>query len=760
MRIRNTLLLATAACALTAGLARAASAPRAVTPAADASAAPAVAATVEDVIVTARRTSERAQEVPISLSVVSGKTLTDTGAYTLTDLQANTPSLVAYNSNPRNSSVAIRGIGLSSASDGLDYSVGVYVDGVYLGRPGMALEDLIDVDQIEVLRGPQGTLFGRNTSAGVLNITTAKPSFDFGGTAEASVGNYGYNQERLSATGPLVRDVLAFRLTAFNTHRSGTLPNLTTGVAANSVQRTGARFQLYYKPIDKLSLRLITEYSNENDTCCVSVLKQVVPSLDPKAIAAFNLLGYNPVASFTSVRANAPQNMLTDQHSASAELNWDLGWANLTSISAYRYWHFAPLQDSDGTPLDVLQVNVAQTRDEQYSQEIRLSSNPGRITWQAGVYAFDQILRDHYILNKYGTDATAFYRALTGANSISVPAGSQYIDDARSVTQSYAVFGQANVKITDQLILTGGVRYTYDDKHGVSQSSTIGSPYVKTPFAYDVSVTNGNVSYLASLSYKPTTSTLIYASYSTGYKDAGLNLNSVVPPNGNVVIQPEYAEDWEVGIKQTLFDRHLVFNVNGFWTNLKGLQANYYPPSGSKSYLTNAGDLTSRGFEADATLSLDNGLSLSVNGSYDDAYYTKFTGAPCPPGVTGVCNLTGRPVYEAPRYIANATAQYRFSLNDWVSPYALVQYAYRSSVYGAIDDWALAKLPAYSLVNARLGAAIQNGRYDVSVWVNNALNAKYYYNLGPASFQQSGTYGVSGQPGTPQTFGATLRVSF
>src|SRR6201996_7130215 len=159
-----------------------------------------------EVIVTARHQIERAQDVPVALTVVSGKQLEKTGAYTLADLQQQVPSFTAYNSNPRNSSVAIRGIGVSSASDGLDSSVGVYVDNVYLGRPGMALEDLIDVDRIEVLRGPQGTLFGRNTSAGVVNVTTKAPSFTFGGTVEGSYGNYGYNQERFTLTGPIIAD--------------------------------------------------------------------------------------------------------------------------------------------------------------------------------------------------------------------------------------------------------------------------------------------------------------------------------------------------------------------------------------------------------------------------------------------------------------------------------------------------------------------------------------------------------------------------
>src|ERR1700761_930726 len=165
-----------------------------------------------EVIVTARHQIERAQDVPVALSVVSGQRLEKTGAYTLTDLQQQVPSFTAYNSNPRNSSVAIRGIGVSSASDGLDSSVGVYVDNVYLGRPGMALEDLIDVDRVEVLRGPQGTLFGRNSSAGVVNVTTRGPSFDWGAIGEVSGGNYGYHQERVSITGPIVDGLLAFRL--------------------------------------------------------------------------------------------------------------------------------------------------------------------------------------------------------------------------------------------------------------------------------------------------------------------------------------------------------------------------------------------------------------------------------------------------------------------------------------------------------------------------------------------------------------------
>ena len=734
-------------------------------------AAGALAASVGEVVVTARRTKEKAQEVPIALSVLSGANLAQTGAYTLADVQAQTPSFTAYQTNARNSSIGIRGIGVSSAADGLDTSVGVYVDNVYLGRPGMALEDLIDVDRVEVLRGPQGTLFGRNSSAGVINITTKAPSFDFGGTAEASIGDYGYNQEKVSVTGPIVADQLAFRLTAFNTHRDGYIDNPTTGIPANSVGRHGGRLQFLYTPSSRLSVRLIAEYSNENDTCCVSVVAQVPPasiaSTTARTLTALGQLGYTPSVDLGTSLNNAPQNMRTDQHSASAQVDYDLGWADLTSITAYRYWHFDPLQDSDNTPLDVIQVNVAQTRDQQYSQEFRLASKPGRFTWQAGVYLFDQHLNDHYILNQFGRDASAFYTdylrtASPLAAAVVIAPGSQYIEDTVADTKSAAVFGQANYKLTDQLTLTGGIRYTHDDKHGISATSTYLTPYAATsiPFNYDVKVSDNNLSWLASAAYKLTPDTLLYVTYSTGYKSAGLNLNSAVTAGTPLVLQPEKVRDWEGGIKQTLFGQRLALDLDGYITHLSGLQANIYPTNGAKSYLTNVGDVLARGVEAQATLYVTHGLSLDLNGSYNDAHYTNYTNGPCPLGTSGVCDLTGKPLYEAPKWIENATVQYRFDLTPKVQPYVQAQYSHRSSAFGTVDDGPLTVIPAYSLVNFRVGAAVDDGRYDVSLWLNNAFAERYFTSLSPSSIPGAGTFAISGLPGTPRTFGATLRASF
>ncbi|CUS43221.1 MAG: TonB-dependent receptor [Pseudomonadota bacterium] len=724
-----------------------------------------------DVVVTARRTSERAQDVPIALSVVSGATLERKGGYTLSDVQFQTPSLTAYNSNPRNSSIGIRGIGVSSASDGLDTSVGVYIDGVYLGRPGMALADLIDIDRVEVLRGPQGTLFGRNNSAGVLNITTRGPEFEFKGTAEISGGTYNYNQERVSVTGPLIEGLLAFRVTGFNTHRDGVLDNIKTGVAANSVGRSGARVQLLATPASNLTLRLIGDYSIEDDTCCVSATKLVLPAslsaTTGRTLQTLAALGYVPRPSLDYTQNNSIQNMKTDQKGVSLQADWDLGPVTLTSISAWRYWHFNPLQDSDGTPLDVIQVNVAQTKDDQLSQEIRLASRPGRFNWQVGAYLFHQVLRDHFILNQFGYDASNFYTtyarlANPAAAAINIAPGSQYLDDVRTTVDSVAAFGQANYSITDRLTVTAGIRYTHDKRWGRSDTSLVGTPNLATsiPFHYNVSVTGDNVSYLASIAYKVTPDILAYGSYSTGYKGSGLNLNSAVSAGTPLVLAPEKVRNWELGLKSQLFDRRLTLNISAFSTDLSGLQANIVPTNGNRSYLANVGDVRSRGVEVDASLKLTNNLTIDGNGSYNDAKYKSYANAPCPVGVTGVCDLTGKPLFQAPKWVANASIDYHIQLAGGVRPYAIAQYSYRSSTFGTADAGPYSRIDPYSLVNLRLGASFREGRYDLSAWLNNAFDKKYFQNLSTTAIVGTSPFAYAGQLGTPRTAGATFRVNF
>ena len=370
--------------------------------------------------------------------------------------------------------------------------------------------------------------------------------------------------------------------------------------------------QLLATPSDALSIRWIGEYSVEDDTSNGSVVTQILPNsigvatARTKAALTANRLDTRspaiPPAPMPSTIC-APARPAT-----SVEADYDLGWGDATSITAYRQWEFFPLQDSDNTPLDILQVNVAKTRDVQATQEFRLASKPGAFTWQTGLFLFHQNLRDHYILNQYGYDAGAFLtnyarQANPAAAAVTVTPGAQYLDDVRTRTDSVAVFGQFNWEIFTGLTLTGGVRYTKDWRDGTAISSVSGTiPASLTPAINDnLRIDGDNVSGLASLAYKLDDNSLLYATYSNGYKAAGLNLDAAVPAAG-LILQPELTDNYEVGTKLSLLDNRLFVKADFYWTELSGLQANYYPPDGSKSYLTNAGDVRARGAEAGSHL--------------------------------------------------------------------------------------------------------------------------------------------------------------
>lgn len=725
------------------------------------------ASAIPTVYVTARHEVESAQDVPISLSALTGNELERTGTFALSAIQYQVPNLVAYDTNPRNSSIGIRGFGVTSAQDGMDTSVGVYLDGVYLGRPGMALADLVDVRQVEVLRGPQGTLFGRNSSAGVVSITTNQPSFTPGLTAEISGGDYAYNQERLAATGPLIPDLLAYRLTLFNTYRDGTLDNVTTGGKDNGIRRGGARAQFLLLPADPVAVKLSLDYSiaadSENTDAVKAILPRSIAASTANAQAALTETGWSPVASPDHAVVNSPQDMRTRQGGASVEVDWDLGWSKLTSISAYRFWQFFPLQDSDDTPLDIFQVNVARTHDVQATQELRLAWKTRRFDWQTGVFAFHQGLRDHYILHQYGFQAATYYtdyaRLLNpAAAAVGIAPGSQYRDDVLTHEDSAAAFGQANWHITDRLTLTGGLRYTADRRTGTAASSTIGlvPASLATPFAYDLEVQGRNLSSLGSFAYELFPASLLYATYSTGYKAAGLNLDSASVPTGGLILKPETVVSYELGIKQRLWDGRALIDADVYWTNLNGLQANYYPPNGAKSYLTNVGNARARGVELSAVLNVTQGFSLSASGAYNRARYTSYPDAPCPVGGSGICDLTGKPLYEAPSGVANAAADYRFDSGARFQPYLSLQYSYTSSYFGTIDDGPHTRIAGYGLANIRVGLHSSDDRYDVSFWAKNLFDKSYFTTLGTASVNAS--WGITGEPGDPRTFGATLHV--
>ncbi|MGU0761766.1 TonB-dependent receptor [Pseudomonas aeruginosa] len=728
------------------------------------------------VTVTARRREEDSQKVPTPITVLGGETLEAQRISRVQDLQQVLPSVNVAYIHARQSSVAVRGIGNNPASDGLEGSAGIYLDNVYLGRPGMAVFDLLDIEQLELLRGPQGTLFGKNTTAGVLNISTRAPTFTAERTVEVSGGQDGYFQGRGTVSGPL-GETLAGRLSAYRTRDDGYIKNIHDDNYLNGGERQGARGQLLFEPNEDFSLRWIADYNEEDSSNGSMVVYGAAERFWRRAA----LVGASPLRDpqRKKVNINGRQHVSVHQGGSSLEANWNLaGGYRLTSISAYRYWHFTPANDEQ---LNVSAINDTgvEVHDRQFSQEIRLASpTGGAFDYVVGAYAFRQNLGNK-TFTSYGSLADLY---LLGAN-LGALNDTYSKANGKIETDSFALFAQGTWHLSERLDFTAGLRGTYEEKNAkVERFAPLGGAAVGGVGAAvrngqlgaydsgDLSQYNFAPSALLSLSYQFSDDLLGYASLSHGEKSGGVNLAVGSAPSAgadSLLVGPERANDAELGLKSTLFDRRLLLNANLFWTGIHGYQATtlYQAPGSTQlvQVLANAGSVRSRGLEFEATALPLRGLTLNFNGSYNDVTYLSFKDAPCPaevstrPGAPSSCDLSGQRVVGASKWIANLNGEYQWRLDDRFQPYVSASYAYRSAAEGTLDNSDLSKIDGYALVNlaAGLRSDLGDGQLDTSVWLKNAFDKDYYLS---AFASINGSYTAS--VGQPRTLGVSLRYDF
>lgn len=667
------------------------------------------------VTVTARRREEDSQKVPTPITVLGGETLEAQRISRVQDLQQVLPSVNVAYIHARQSSVAVRGIGNNPASDGLEGSAGIYLDNVYLGRPGMAVFDLLDIEQLELLRGPQGTLFGKNTTAGVLNISTRAPTFTTERTVEVSGGQDGYFQGRGTVSGPL-GETLAGRLSAYRTRDDGYIKNIHDDNYLNGGERQGARGQLLFEPNEDFSLRWIADYNEEDSSNGSMVVYGAAERFWQRAA----LVGASPLRDpqRKKVNINGRQHVSVHQGGSSLEANWNLaGGYRLTSISAYRYWHFTPANDEQ---LNVSAINDTgvEVHDRQFSQEIRLASpTGGAFDYVVGAYAFRQNLGNK-TFTSYGPLADLY---LLGAN-LGALNDTYSKANGKIETDSFALFAQGTWHLSERLDFTAGLRGTYEEKNAkVERFAPLGGAAVGGVGAAvrngqlgaydsgDLSQYNFAPSALLSLSYQFSDDLLGYASLSHGEKSGGVNLAVGSAPSAgadSLLVGPERANDAELGLKSTLFDRRLLLNANLFWTGIHGYQATtlYQAPGSTQlvQVLANAGSVRSRGLEFEATALPLRGLTLNFNGSYNDVTYLSFKDAPCPaevstrPGAPSSCDLSGQRVVGASKWIANLNGEYQWRLDDRFQPYVSASYAYRSAAEGTLDNSDLSKIDGYA----------------------------------------------------------------
>ena len=730
---------------------------------------------VTDITVTARRRVERAQDVPLPITVLSGAQLRLRGNDQLQQLQFSVPSFNVSLPNPRQTNLAIRGIGNNPAADGLSSSVGIYIDGVYLDRPGMGDFNLIDIDRIEVLRGPQGTLFGKNTTAGALNVVSLAPSSTFGGSASVDVGNYGLRTEKLSLTGP-INQAWDYRLSAYDTRHDGYLRNVNTGQNELSLNRDGARGQLLYRPDAELSVRLIGEFGEENDSQGAFVLYNTGPASSAKPTFVPYLTwakneGITPLVNRDSLTTNinSPQQIRQHQSAFSAEVNWNLGGGTLTSISAYRAWLFTPTNDFDWSNASAITDQGARDNEKQASQEIRFASPAGgNFDYVAGLYGFWR-RESAQSFTLYGPDYSEGLGHL--GNPILNNAYTQTVADP--TTHSIAAFGQGTYHATPKLDFTVGLRETYETnneaikRYALATSNAGVVPATLLPYAGSLSIENANYAALGSVSYKLSADHLLYASASRGAKAGGFNSPAVpqtvtgaILPTSALIVQPEKVSDFELGSKNSFLDNSLIINGDLFWTVVEDYQANTVltSPTGFIAAVTNVGAVRSRGAEADATYRVTPDLTLNGAVALNDTRYLSFSDAPAVEGsVAATQNLTGKDVVGASRLTFNVAATYRTMLNDQQDVYGVISYGYKSGFFGNIDDSTYSWVKPVGLTDARIGTTYDGEKLDLSLWVKNAFDQRYFNTVLAAA---TGSGGYTAGSGDPRTYGVTLATHF
>ncbi|SNS78705.1 iron complex outermembrane recepter protein [Sphingomonas laterariae] len=740
-----------------------------------------------EILVTARRREERAQDVPIALNAIGADTLERTGTFTINQVQQLVPSLQVFSFNPRNTNINIRGLGSNVAltNDGLENGVGVYVDQVYYGRVGTSQFDLVDLDRIEVLRGPQGTLFGKNTTAGAINISSRLPSFTPEFSGELSLGDRGYHQVRGSASAPLIDDKLAFRLSIADTHRDGFLDNVRTGRKAQDYDNFSVRGQLLATPTEALSIRLIADFSRQRLNCCIGVIADVFTAYDngspiPNSFAdRVTRAGYTPLPADPFARkTDADSDFHADMYGYgfSGQIDWDLGPVALTSITAYRRWHWNPANDGDSIGLPIITLAEQANRQRQFSQELRIASTGENIVdYVAGLYYFDQTVNG-YGATGYGPAAPNWFLPTVPA-ALGNAALNGFVARSTSTpqTKSYAAFAQATWNATDALSVTAGLRFTHEDKTGTYTQVQEGADLSALPPAlaaaaqqirnsfgpatdYTARRKDDSLSGTINIAYKIAPDVLGYATYSRGNKSGGLNL-AALPPGVPTTVKPEKVNNYEIGIKSEFLDRQVTLNLAAFWTDVGNYQTailDMLPSSVTfVQYIANAGKVRSRGVEADAAYAPNDLISFTASAAYTDAEYRDYPNGPAPvESGLAVADLSGQPLAGVPKFTYALGADVAQPIGS-VQLYGHADYSHRSSFYTAVSNSRFSKVDGYGLVNLRVGVRSEDRRWDASLWTKNLFDKDYFQTLTPGN-----TGLVTGLTGDPRTVGATLRTSF
>jgi outer membrane receptor protein involved in Fe transport len=756
-----------------------------------------------DIIVTAQKREQSLQDVPVVVTVLSADQLENAGVRDIKDLQTITPGLnVTSSTSQAQTSIRVRGVGTIGDNPGLESSVGTIVDGVYRARSSVAFGDLGALDRIEILKGPQSTLFGKNMSAGVINVVTSAPSFTPRAEFLASYGNYNAWTVSADATMPLIDDVVAGRFFAIKRQRDGFLDVRTgNGPRQNTTDVDEdyyvVRGQLLLQPAAGLSIRLIGDYADRRENCCLDTPTVVGPTagfIDLLAPDAGIVRPADPFSRLTYANRETPTEIRDSGFSA--DVQYDIGGGlSLTSITAWRNWRGANGTDLDYSTADIwyrpVEGNVNTFK--VFSQEVRLAYSGGIFNSILGGFYSNERLESRQA-TFFGSDYERYLGLLlsSGANPNTVsaltglPVGSNFVanqgqsDSHQHRASSAAIFSDNSFTITDGLELSLGLRYTDEVKNLRSQYtntvpaaacaaararpipaaavSAICAPNADSAFnniATTQRRTERRVSGSAKLAYRFSPEAMVYGSYANGFKSGGFNLDrgrfgpGIINPNTDFAA--ETVESYEIGAKTTLFGRQLLANIAGFYQTYKGFQLNTY--TGISWLVASIPEVTSKGADFDLLWNTGiPGLTINAGATYADTRYGQFTP---PAGISA--RLPGATLSYAPKWNVTGGFASRTPLtSDFdLTASASVKWSSEYNTGSNLDPFKIQG--AYAMVNARIGFGPHSEAWTLELWSQNLTNAHVYQVVVDQPLQ-SGTYGAYLTP--PRTYGVTGRVRF
>lgn len=708
------------------------------------------AAKVDEVIVTAQKVRQRAVDVPASVAVFQRSYFENTRTSTFEELSRATPGLIVNESiGASYTAVAIRGIGSDALNNGVEPSVGVFIDGVYQARPAFLGADLADVERIEVLRGPQGTLYGKNTDAGAINLITRSSSRAYEASARLYVGNYDSLNLQGVVSGP-VSDRVRARISAYSQTRDSYIDNTISGTGGDSYKRQGLRLALDVDASDHLTLAFKASVDRHDASEIKYSLLKSSPTLDFLA-GLFGVSLPNSVYDRKSAANFRPHERL-DLYRTSLNAVWDLGEGRtLTSITGYQWYRDNNITDVDYLAFDFLDGGNV-TSQNQFSQELRLNNDPSaRFSYVIGLFYFRQNQKDRGF-----NTVLADLDAITGG---AFPAGAQDLILTRSTVESASVFGQGTWRLNDRLSATLGLRYD-DQKNHQDRDQPLGVTLPDLGRS-SLSKSEGDLSGTFSLRYALTPEINAYATASRGFKGGGYN-GFGVPSADTIGFDAEEATNYEVGVKGSALDRRLRFAASLYHTKIKNLQVSNF--DGANFIVGNAASATTRGVELSATLYAMTGLTFDAGLNLGEAVYDSYPGAPCTASqsavVVGICtqNLAGRPIAYAPRAHATFAAQYERDIPGLnLDLFARADLAHFGGQYLQTALAPETRQGAYTLVNARIGLQAPSGAWGVYLTGANLTAEKFLRNAYDYPLF-SGAYLAA--PGQPRTWGIELKAAF